>query len=106
MTINENVAYGLRMRGLRKKERKKWQINGLRLCNYRSFQNDYHQNYLEAKSSELHLQGLNKSKNFTIDEPLSALDANLRVTLREELRRIHKKVGTTLFVLRTTKKKR
>ena len=32
-----------------------------------------------------------------MDEPLSALDANLRVTLREELRRIHKKVGTTFI---------
>ena len=67
MTINENVAYGLRMSGIRKKERDKMANQWLEVCNYRSFQNDYHQNYLEAKAASCTCKGFNnKSKNFTI----------------------------------------
>jgi ABC-type Fe3+/spermidine/putrescine transport system ATPase subunit len=38
-------------------------------------------------------------KVLLLDEPLSNLDANLRVVMREEIRNIHKRIGiTTIFV--------
>ena len=36
-------------------------------------------------------------KILLLDEPLSALDANLRIRLREELRKIHRLIGTTFI---------
>ena len=40
-----------------------------------------------------------KPKLLLLDEPLSALDAKVRVSLREEIRAIQKKLGiTTIFV--------
>ncbi|TIR01576.1 MAG: spermidine/putrescine ABC transporter ATP-binding protein, partial [Mesorhizobium sp.] len=40
-----------------------------------------------------------KPKLLLLDEPLSALDAKVRISLREEIRSIQKKLGiTTIFV--------
>ena len=99
MTINENVAYGLRMRGLRKREREKianqWLevVQLIDLSKRRPSELSGGQKQRVALARAL----ITNPKILLLDEPLSALDANLRVTLREELRRIHKKVGTTFI---------
>ena len=44
-------------------------------------------------------------KVFLMDEPLSNLDAKLRVQMRIEISKLHQKLGTTMITLPTTKQK-
>jgi len=46
------------------------------------------------------------SKVFLFDEPLSNLDAKLRVGMRAELARIHRSLETTVFYVTTTRSRR
>lgn len=97
LTVRDNVAYGLKMQGLNRWDR-----------HYRADQ------WLErmglaplAQRFPAELSGGQKQRTalaralvtepgaLLLDEPLSALDANLRAQLRDELRRIHREVGTT-----------
>ncbi len=43
---------------------------------------------------------------FLFDEPLSNLDAKLRVDMRIEIKRLHSQAGTTSFMLRTIRSRR
>ena len=99
MTINENVAYGLRMRGLRKKEREKIANQWLEVVQLPELSKRLPSELSGGQKQRVALARalITNPKILLLDEPLSALDANLRVTLREELRRIHKKVGTTFI---------
>ena len=72
--------------------------NGLKQCSYQILVTACHQNYRAVKNRERPSRALITSpKILLLDEPLSALDANLRVRLREELRKIHSKIGTTFI---------
>ena len=99
MTINENVAYGLRMRGLRKKEREKMANQWLEVVQLPELSKRLPSELSGGQKQRVALARalITNPKILLLDEPLSALDANLRVTLREELRRSHKKVGTTFI---------
>ena len=99
MTINENVAYGLRMRGHRKKEREKIANQWLEVVQLPELSNRLPSELSGGQKQRVALARalITNPKILLLDEPLSALDRNLRVTLREELRRIHKKVGTTFI---------
>ena len=99
MTISENVAYGLRMRGLRKKEREKMANQWLEVVQLPELSKRLPSELSGGQKQRVALARalITNPKILLLDEPLSALDANLRVKLREELRRIHKKVGTTFI---------
>ena len=99
MTVNENVAYGLRMRGLGKREREKIATQWLEVVQLPDLSKRLPSELSGGQKQRVALARalITNPKILLLDEPLSALDANLRVTLREELRRIHKKVGTTFI---------
>jgi sn-glycerol 3-phosphate transport system ATP-binding protein len=97
MTVYKNMAYGLRIRHMRKDEidkrvRAAAQILGL-------------SNYLERKPRELSggqrqrvAMGrciVREPKVFLFDEPLSNLDAKLRVQMRFEIRKLHEQLKST-----------
>ena len=99
MTIIENVSYGLRMRGIGKTAREKRAIEWLEIMQLSNTQNRFPSELSGGQKQRVALARalITNPKILLLDEPLSALDANLRIRLREELRKIHKQIGTTFI---------
>ncbi|MBO5052352.1 MAG: sn-glycerol-3-phosphate ABC transporter ATP-binding protein UgpC [Clostridia bacterium] len=99
MTVFENMAFGLKLRKIPKEEIKRRVEEAARILDINHL--------LERKPKAL--SGGQKQrvalgraivrnpKVFLLDEPLSNLDAKLRASMRTELTKIHKKVGTTFI---------
>ncbi len=101
LTVEENVAFGLQMRKVSKHLRKKkaaelLELVGLPTQSQRfTFQLSGGQQQRVALARALAFE----PEILLLDEPLSALDAQVRVNLREEIRRLQLSLGTTtLFV--------
>ena len=101
MTARENVAFGLRLRGKGSSERKRTAEEYLELVGLDSHADRYANQMSGGQQQRVALaRALAISPQvLLLDEPLSALDAKVRVQLRDEIRRIQLEVGiTTLFV--------
>ncbi len=97
MTVFDNMAYGLKMRGFKKVDIKQRVGQAAQLLHLTP--------YLERKPKEL--SGGQKQRVamgramvrspavFLFDEPLSNLDAKLRMEMRHEIRRLHHQLNTT-----------
>ncbi|MFE4971236.1 ABC transporter ATP-binding protein [Kitasatospora sp. NPDC056651] len=101
LTALDNVAFGLRMRGTGKTERRSRAQELLELvglphrADHYPHQMSGGQQQRIALARALALQ----PRVLLLDEPLSALDAKVRLQLREEIRRLQQELGiTTLFV--------
>ncbi len=97
MTVLENVAYALEGRGIGRAERKKLAMEALALVQLDGFaerpaprlSGGQQQRVAIARAMVGHPQAL------LFDEPLSNLDAKLRIEMRNELRRIQRESGLT-----------
>jgi putative spermidine/putrescine transport system ATP-binding protein len=101
MTSIENVAYGLRLRGVGNDERRKRAGAMLELVGLEKQADRYPYQMSGGQQQRVALARALaiEPKVLLLDEPLSALDAKVRRQLREEIRRIQIAVGTTtLFV--------
>ncbi|WP_043340877.1 sn-glycerol-3-phosphate ABC transporter ATP-binding protein UgpC [Belnapia moabensis] len=101
MTVEQNMAYGLKIRGLPKAEiaRRVAEAAGLlgieALLTRRPRQLSGGQRQRVAMGRAI----VREPKLFLFDEPLSNLDAKLRVQMRAEIRRLQRRLGvTSLFV--------
>ncbi|MGW3265139.1 ABC transporter ATP-binding protein [Streptomyces sp. NPDC001056] len=97
----DNVAFGLRMRGVRTAERRSRAAELLELVGLgdkgkrfpHQLSGGQQQRIALARALAL------RPRVLLLDEPLSALDAKVRLSLREEIRRLQQELGiTTLFV--------
>lgn len=105
MTVFENVAYGLKIRrkehGLTDEEIKKKVEWALELVKLSGFENRYPLQLSGGQQQRVALARalVVQPRVLLLDEPLSNLDAKLRVEMREELKRLQKSLGiTTIYV--------
>ncbi len=98
MTVRENIAYGMRIRGEDKQKASKALADASRILNL--------DDYLDRKPSEL--SGGQRQRVaigralvrdpdvFLFDEPLSNLDAKLRIEMRTEIKQLHRRLKSTI----------
>jgi multiple sugar transport system ATP-binding protein len=101
MTVGENLGFGLKLRKVSKSERRQRVLQvattlGLEdLLDRKPAQLSGGQRQRVAMGRAM----VREPKAFLMDEPLSNLDAKLRVTMRGELARLHDRLGvTTIYV--------
>ncbi len=101
MTVEKNISYGLKNMKVKSDEIKRktdWAIDILGLEEYR------HRKPKNLSGGQRQRVALGRaivkdSKVFLMDEPLSNLDAKLRVSMRNEISKLHRQLGsTTIYV--------
>ena len=101
MTVRRNVEFGLRCRHLAEAEVRRRAAEALELVGLGSFEGRYPRQLSGGQQQRVALARVLvlRPKLLLFDEPLSNLDAKLRVQMRQEIRRLQKEVGiTALFV--------
>ena len=101
LTARENVAFGLRLRRIASAERRKAADRLLELVHLANQSDRYPHELSGGQQQRVALARALaiEPQVLLLDEPLSALDAKVRSTLRDEIRRIQTEVGiTTVFV--------
>lgn len=95
MTVRENVSFGLEMRRIPSSERTPRIEMILQLTGLEQLSNRYPETLSggERQRTALARALVTEPDLFLLDEPLSALDVNTQEALREELRRIHERLG-------------
>ena len=99
MNVEENMSFSLKLAGVPKEDRKRMVLEAARILNLET--------YLDRKPKEL--SGgqrqrvaigraiVRNPRVFLFDEPLSNLDAALRVRMRLELTKLHQQLGATMI---------
>lgn len=98
MTVFDNVAFGLKMRKLDKAAIQRDVMQMLKLVDLEGFENRYPREMERAASVNAWRWAramVIKPDLMLFDEPLSNLDAKLRVKMRVEIRRIQQELGFT-----------
>ena len=101
MTVVDNVAFGLKLRGEGASERRTRSSEMLELVGLTEHADKYASELSGGQQQRVALARALaiRPSVLLLDEPLSALDAKVRVQLRDEIRRVQLEVGTTtLFV--------
>jgi putative spermidine/putrescine transport system ATP-binding protein len=101
LTVLDNVGFGLKLRGRSRAERRKRAGDVLDLVGLGEHHDRYAHQLSGGQQQRVALARALaiEPSVLLLDEPLSALDAKVRVQLRDEIRRIQLEVGTTtLFV--------
>lgn len=101
MTVAKNVEFGLRTRSVEASARHHRVAEMLELVQLTPFADRYPHQISGGQAQRVALARALavQPRVLLLDEPLSALDAKVRTTLRDEIRRIQTEVGiTTLFV--------
>jgi putative spermidine/putrescine transport system ATP-binding protein len=101
LTVAQNIAFGLKVAGMPKADADKRVAEMLNLIKLPQFGDRYPYQLSGGQQQRVALARAiaPKPKLLLLDEPLSALDAKVRVSLRDEIRAIQKELGiTTVFV--------
>ena len=101
MTVTENIAFGLKMRGVAKPEREQRVQEVLRLVRMTGFG---HRRPAMLSGGQQQRVALARAlviepELLLLDEPLSALDRKVRQEVREELKRIQAETGVTTVMV-------
>ena len=99
LTVQKNVEYGLKMRGVKKEERRKTALDALELVGLKGHEHKYPDELSGGMKQRVQIaRSIAANPEVLImDEPFGALDAQTRRTLQDELIRIWKKTGKTIL---------
>ena len=98
MTVGQNITFGLEMHGVPKPKREKAMKDVAGLLQIEQLL-DRKPGALSGGQRQRVAMGRALVRNpdvFLFDEPLSNLDAKLRVDMRTEIKKLHQKLGTTI----------
>jgi multiple sugar transport system ATP-binding protein len=98
MTVGQNMTFGLEMHGIAKPERDQALTDVAKLLQIEDLLNRK-PGQLSGGQRQRVAMGRALVRNpdvFLFDEPLSNLDAKLRVDMRSEIKKLHAKLGTTI----------
>ena len=101
MTVEQNLAFGLKIKKLSKEEIKKEVEGVLKIVGLEDKAKSYPSQLSGGQQQRVALARaiVTKPKVLLLDEPLSAIDAKLRKNLQVEIRKIQKELNiTTIFV--------
>ena len=101
MTVAENIAFGLKMKKLDKASIKEKVARMIDIVDLNGKETTYPKELSGGQKQRVALARaiVNEPKVLLLDEPLSAIDAQLRKTLQKQIRRIQKELNiTTIFV--------
>ena len=99
MTVRGNIAFGLKIQKLPKAEVEKRVKDSLRMMRIEEYIDRYPNELSGGQQQRVAIARAVASnpKLLLLDEPLSNLDARLRLDMRSELQRIHRELGTTII---------
>jgi multiple sugar transport system ATP-binding protein len=97
MTVEANLGFGLKLRHMPKEERQRRVLDAASILGLEGLM---HRKPSELSGGQRQRVAIGRAmvrepKAFLMDEPLSNLDAKLRVHMRAELQRLHERLGTT-----------
>lgn len=99
MTVFDNVAFGLTVKKVSKAEIEKRVTNALERMQIGEFAKRYPAELSGGQQQRVAIARaiVSEPKVLLLDEPLSNLDAKLRVDMRSEIKRLHHELGTTII---------
>ncbi len=99
MTAFENVAFGLKIKKMHKKDIEEKVMNALKIMRIEEYRDRYPNELSGGQQQRVAIARAiaTSPKLLLLDEPLSNLDARLRIDMRAELKRLHKETGTTII---------
>ena len=101
LNVGDNIGFGLKVAGMPRDERRARVADMLRLIGLSGYEKRFPYEMSGGQQQRVALARAiaPRPRLLLLDEPLSALDAKIRVSLREEIRSIQRDLGiTTVFV--------
>jgi len=99
MTVAENMGFALKMAGVSRRQREAQVAQAADILRIHELLQRYPKELSGGQRQRVAIGRaiVRKPKVFLFDEPLSNLDASLRVSMRIELSRLHKELGSTMI---------
>ncbi|MFT3733772.1 MAG: ATP-binding cassette domain-containing protein [Rhodocyclaceae bacterium] len=108
MTVRKNISFGLEIRKVPQAEREEAVARVAKILQIEHLL-DRRPSQLSGGQRQRVAMGRAIARNpalFLFDEPLSNLDAKLRVEMRTEIKLLHQRLGTTIVTSRMTRSRR